>query len=99
MATFEPNKPIVTKTPSILVDAGLPPGEYRFQLVVQDDEGRRSLADEQVVRIVAGDVREIDSARVLDSPPLPAPAPARKRQPAPPKPTPPPIEKRRRKQK
>lgn len=93
MARFEPNKPIVTRTPSVVVDAGMPPGEYRFQLIVEDNEGRRSVADEQVVRIVAGDERLIDSAL------QPTPTPSRRRQPAPQKPTPPPVQKRQRKQK
>jgi hypothetical protein len=52
MAKFEPNTPIVTREPSIVVDAGLPPGEYRFQLIVQDNQGRRSAADVQIVRVV-----------------------------------------------
>ncbi len=33
MAKFETNKPIITREPSIVVDAGLPPGEYTVELL------------------------------------------------------------------
>lgn len=93
MAKFVPNKPIETRKPSIEVDAGLPPGEYRFQLIVEDDQGRRSVADEQIVRIVDRGLRLTG-----EETPEPAPTPApRKRQPAP-KPEPP-LTKRSRKPK
>lgn len=51
MPTFEPQKPIVTQQPIVVVDAGLAPGRYRFQLVVQDNAGNRSLPTEQIVVI------------------------------------------------
>ena len=62
MAKFEPNTPIVTREPSIVVDAGLPPGEYRFQLIVQDNEGRRSAADVQIVRVVRNERLRLGAA-------------------------------------
>lgn len=42
MPTFEPRKPIVTQEPVIVVDAGLPPGRYLFQLVAIDEAGNES---------------------------------------------------------
>ena len=76
MAKFEPNKPIITREPSIIVDAGMPPGEYRFQLIVQDNEGHSSVADEQIVRIIDRIVRP----RSIDEPePETTPPPATKR--------------------
>ena len=52
MAIFEPNKPIITREPAVKVDEGLRPGRYRFQLVVEDDEGNRSLPDTKIVIVV-----------------------------------------------
>jgi hypothetical protein len=51
MAKFEPNKPQITEGPTITVDAGLPVGRHRFQLVVEDDAGQRSAPAETVVTI------------------------------------------------
>ena len=39
MPTFAPNQPIVTQTPAVVVEAGLQPGEYTFQLIVEDEAG------------------------------------------------------------
>jgi YVTN family beta-propeller protein len=41
MATFTPQTPIVTESPLIEVE-GLQPGQHRFQLVVEDEQGNRS---------------------------------------------------------
>lgn len=49
MAVFELGKPIITKDPRVIADAGLKPGAYRFQLVVEDSAGHRSAPDEVVV--------------------------------------------------
>lgn len=38
-----------TTTPTIAVDAGLPPGTYRFRLVVVDDSGNQSAPAEVAV--------------------------------------------------
>ncbi len=51
MPRFEPNRPIETQEPFITVDPGLQPGTYRFQLVVEDASGNRSLVDERIVTI------------------------------------------------
>jgi hypothetical protein len=39
---FERGREVVTREPLVTVDAGLPPGRYRFQLVVEDGGGNRS---------------------------------------------------------
>ena len=51
MATFTVGRPITTKEPTITVDAGLPVGLHRFQLVVVDDAGNRSVPDVAVVSV------------------------------------------------
>ncbi len=43
MAGFTVGKAIVTDTPMIQVDAGLPIGTHRFTLVVTNDKGVESL--------------------------------------------------------
>jgi hypothetical protein len=50
---FQRNAPIETTQPTVVVDAGLPPGAHRFQLVVVDGAGNRSRPAEVVVRITA----------------------------------------------
>ena len=39
---FQPTVPVTTPTPTVVVDAGLPAGIYRFQLVVVNSRGQRS---------------------------------------------------------
>lgn len=60
MARFAVGQSITTTTPTIVVDAGLAIGSHRFQLVVVDSAGLRSVADVGVVAvqrsIVAGPV-------------------------------------------
>jgi hypothetical protein len=51
MARFVLNQTIETAEPTIVVDAGLPPGRHRFQLVVIDDAGHRSRPVEAIVEI------------------------------------------------
>lgn len=51
MAAFTPGQPIMTAEPVIDVDAGLSVGTHRFQLVVVDAQGNRSLPDIQTVTI------------------------------------------------
>jgi len=51
MATFTVGKAIATTTPSIVVDAGLPLGQHRFQLVVVTDTGQRSQPDVATVDV------------------------------------------------
>ena len=45
MAKFEINLPVVTDKPVVVVDADLPPGRHRFQLVVEDQAGNASAPD------------------------------------------------------
>ena len=49
--TFEPNKPFESKEPTVVVDGGLRPGNYCFQLVVVGRDGRRSQPVEVIVTI------------------------------------------------
>jgi hypothetical protein len=50
--TFEPNKPFESTKPSVLVDRGLKPGQYRFQLVVFNERNQPSKPTEVVITIV-----------------------------------------------
>lgn len=52
MVVFQPNRPITTTEPVVRVDGGLPPGRYRFQLVVVDDDGTSSLPSERIITIL-----------------------------------------------
>lgn len=49
--TFEPNKPFATAKPTVLVDKGLRPGQYRFQLVVVNAAGATSKPVEVIVTV------------------------------------------------
>ncbi len=60
MATFRPNMPRTTDEPVITVDPGLPPGQYRFRLVVVDDDGNASRPDERLVTILPRRLDPID---------------------------------------
>lgn len=51
MARFVINQTLFTREPRIVVDAGLRPGLHRFRLVVTDDQGLKSRADELVVQV------------------------------------------------
>lgn len=51
MTTFSIGKPVRTRKPKVVVDAGLPAGRHRFRLVVTLADGRRSAPVEQVVAI------------------------------------------------
>jgi len=42
MAVFVPGQEIRSDSPTMVVDSGLKPGTYRFQLVVVDDSGNVS---------------------------------------------------------
>lgn len=54
MAQFTIGKPITTKEPTIEVDAGLKPGTHRFQLEVENADGRVSRPDVTTVTVVDG---------------------------------------------
>jgi len=58
---LEPNRPVETSSPQIVVDAGLPVGVHRIRLVVVDSSGLRSQPTEVVVRVVARSAPERDS--------------------------------------
>lgn len=61
MAKFAVGKPQTTKEPTITVDAGLPVGVHRFQLVVVNAAGVKSAPDEVTVQVRS-------SPLVIDSP-------------------------------
>jgi hypothetical protein len=73
MAAFEPNRPISTDRPSVVVDAGLQPGRYRFRLVVIDAAGNASLPSEQIITIL--EPRSLVGPRGTVGPLGPAPPP------------------------
>lgn len=51
MAKFVVGETLVSEEPVIRVDAGLPVGVHRFQLVVESARGRRSRPAEVAVRV------------------------------------------------
>lgn len=51
MATLRRNEPVSTREPGIEIDAGLAIGRHVFQLVVEDDAGLVSAADQIIVEI------------------------------------------------
>jgi hypothetical protein len=72
--TFTPNEPFTTPLPRVVVDAGLPPGQHRFQLVVVGRSGRQSRPMVAVVTV-------LPRRPIPDPTPMPDPLP-------PPRPTP-----------
>ena len=52
MAEFRRGQTHVTREERILVDPGLRPGRYVFRLVVVNERGEESAADERIVTIV-----------------------------------------------
>ena len=56
MARFVPGQPVVTAEPTVVVDAGLPVGQHRFQLEVLTGSGQRSPPVEAVVQVQASTV-------------------------------------------
>jgi hypothetical protein len=54
MVQFRLNQTIETTEPTITVDAGLPAGRHRFQLVVIDDAGNRSQPAFAIVEVQSG---------------------------------------------
>lgn len=51
MPVFLPHQTVVTMEPRVVVDPGLQPGRYLFQLVVCNEAGDRSLSSEWIVTI------------------------------------------------
>lgn len=85
MVAFVVGRAVATATPVVEVDAGLPIGSHRFQLVVQDDGGLRSRPDQVVVVVARGrvlptptDLRDAIVRRPVGAA-APATAPSRKR--------------------
>jgi hypothetical protein len=84
MVQFAPNQTIETAEPTITVDAGLPLGQHRFQLVVIDAAGNRSRPAVAIVEIqravpiapdpVATPVSPIDPLAVTPTRLAPAPS-------------------------
>jgi hypothetical protein len=55
MAEFAPGTTIETEEPTVTVDGTLGPGEYRFELVVEDERGQTSEPDVVVVVVKTPD--------------------------------------------
>lgn len=53
---FTPNKPFESPKPSVVVDKGLAPGQYRFRLVVVNAAGVSSKPAEVIVTVEPGRV-------------------------------------------
>ncbi len=51
MAIFAPNTPITTRVPEVAVENKLAPGQYRFQLVVEDEHGNLSQPASHVITV------------------------------------------------
>jgi hypothetical protein len=54
MPTLAPGETVDTREAAFEIDAGLPPGRYRYQLVVEDDHAVASEPVEHVVTIRRG---------------------------------------------
>jgi hypothetical protein len=53
MAKFEVGRPLTTREPTIVVDAGLAVGVHRFELIVVNAAGVKSAPDPVLVQIQA----------------------------------------------
>ena len=53
---FTPNKPFESPKPTVVVDKGLAPGQYRFRLVVVNAAGASSKPVEVIVTVEGGRV-------------------------------------------
>ncbi|MGG6297044.1 hypothetical protein ACQ4M4_21835 [Leptolyngbya sp. AN02str] len=69
MVSFQQQPTHTTREPFLMVDGDLSPGTYRFQLVVEDALGNRSLPDEQEVTVLR--------SGVVPRPPVLLPRPGR----------------------
>ena len=74
MASFSVGTPIITSTPTIAVDAGLPTGSHRFQLEVIDSAGNRSKPDIAIVTVQKL-VISVPPAGPIPGPTIPQPGP------------------------
>lgn len=74
MAVFTPSIPIITRVPEVAVENKLAPGRYRFQLVVEDEQGNLSKPTIQVVTVIKPLV-PVDPSGGPGIVPAPVPAP------------------------
>ena len=73
---FVLNKPFESVDPTVEVDAGLPAGSYRFQLVVQSESGLKSMPAEMTVVVTElglGPLSPLEPLTVLSAFVVPAP--------------------------
>jgi hypothetical protein len=63
MVAFRRGVPVTTTTPTVVVDAGLPVGVHRFELVVTDSDGNASRPTQVSVTIggLLGPIRPPES--------------------------------------
>lgn len=72
MTTFVPKQPVSTRESVVTVDAGLPAGVHRFQLVVVDAAGLKSApvtVDVRIQRLVIGEPVIVDPRPPIRVPP------------------------------
>ena len=60
------NEMVETEDPIITVDAGLPPGQYLFQLVVENEKGIKSLPAQTVVTVRQAATPQDGDRRLVD---------------------------------
>ncbi len=69
MAKFAVGQSLTTREPAVVVDAGLPAGIHRFQLIVVNERGVKSAADVAEVQVQASPT--IPVIRISPVQPLP----------------------------
>ncbi|ACB35309.1 hypothetical protein Lcho_3049 [Leptothrix cholodnii SP-6] len=77
MVAFVIGQPVTTKVPQVTVDAGLKPGAHRFRLVVTDEQGLQSVADEFVVQVrevIVAPPPPVLTDPIVTRPPIPFPS-------------------------
>jgi hypothetical protein len=72
---FQPNIPFASPNPTIVVDAGLAPGDHRFRLVVFNERGQQSAPVEFTVSVIRRII--IDPTRPTPGPVVVDPRPVR----------------------
>lgn len=71
MAKFVVGRPLTTREPVIEVDAGLPPGVHRFELVIVGASGLKSPPDQVLVQVRATTVGPVIRPTPLQPQPQP----------------------------
>ena len=77
MVAFVIGQSVTTKVPQVTVDAGLKPGAHRFRLVVTDEQGLQSVADEFVVQVrevIVTPPPPVLTDPIVTRPPIPFPS-------------------------